>query len=60
MRKGVVIEHACESKLRPFVSTITSMAKNTQLCSQAIVIINRVMDYFVWWKKCSGGSGPLK
>ena len=60
MRIGVVTERARESKRVRFVSKVTSMAKDSWLCSRARAIINRVVDYFVWLKMCSGGRGPLK
>ena len=54
------IEHARESECRLFVSKVTSLVQDKWLCSQARAIINRVVDYFVWSKMCSGGHSLLK
>ena len=56
---GMVIEHAHESESRPFVSKVISMAEDSQMCSQARAIINKVVDYFVQLKMRSGGLGLL-
>ena len=39
---------------------MNSLAKDSQLCSQARAIINRVVNYFAQLKMRSGGRGPLK
>ena len=60
MRIGAVIERAHESEHRPFISKVTSMAKDSRLCFQARATINKVVDYLARLKMRSGGCVTLK
>ena len=60
MHVYVIIKHARESESSPFLSQVTSLAKDKRLFYQARDILNKAIDYLMQLKTHSGGCGLLK